>query len=97
MGGRQLLVAVMITHGIVHDYKVDLKAIADASDYPISLCALGVGDGPFFTIRSMAAREDTGRFKNFNFINFTEFEKQFEKSENPEVSLASTIFSELPK
>lgn len=43
----------MITDGTVHDYKLDLRAILDASSYPISLCTLGVGDGPFLTMNTL--------------------------------------------
>ena len=44
-----------------------------ASSFPISICALGLGDGPFDKMKmfdDMPGR----KFDNFQFVNFTALE-----------------------
>ena len=57
------------------NYKLDRQAIIEAANYPISLCAIGVGDGPFFTIHEFTDFKEPRLFNNFNFVDFTELEK----------------------
>lgn len=75
MGGKQLLVLVMITDGTVSNYRLDKEAMTEASNYPISLCAIGVGDGPFITMNSLTTFKESRRFDNFHFVDFTALEK----------------------
>ena len=65
----------MITDGAVSNVELDKQAIVEASNYPISLCAVGVGDGPFHTMEKFDDFTDSRRFDNFQFVDFTKFEK----------------------
>ena len=46
-GNKQLLFLILMTDGDVSNFEADRRAIIKASSYPISICALGFGDGPF--------------------------------------------------
>jgi len=86
-GGKQLLFLLIITDGDVSDIDFDKKIVCEASNYPISICVVGVGDGPFKTMiefddMPVAKEGDDSpensklrKFDNFQFVDFTEFEK----------------------
>ena len=42
-----MLFLILMTDGDVSNFEADRRAIIRASGYPISICALGFGDGPF--------------------------------------------------
>jgi len=54
-GLKQLLFLVILTDGDVGNFEADTKAIIEASDYPIAICAIGLGDGPFTKIDGLLA------------------------------------------
>lgn len=86
---------VIVTDGDVSDFERDKKAVCDASHYPISICAIGVGDGPFDKMDGFDRFRKGRLFDNFHFCNFTKFLRTHAKDENPELSLATQVFTEV--
>ena len=95
------MVVIIMTDGKVSNIKLDTQAVVEASNYPISICAIGVGDGPFDTMIAFDDMEESGigrrRYDNFLFVNFTEFECKVATFPNPDLELATLIFNELPE
>ncbi|KAH0573291.1 Copine I [Spironucleus salmonicida] len=92
---KQHLFIIIMTDGDVSDMQRDKIAIIEASNYPISFCALGFGDGPFEKMKYFDDMKGR-KFDNFQFVNFTKLEKQCIKSENPELILATAMMQEIP-
>jgi len=42
-----LIFLLLLTDGDVSNIRLDKEVICEASKYPISICAVGLGDGPF--------------------------------------------------
>lgn len=95
-GGHQLLILIIITDGDVSNVELDRKAIIEASKYPISICAIGLGDGPFTKMVDFDDFEGGRLFDNFQFVDFTKFEVMAQHCENPELALATLVFNEVP-
>ncbi|CAL5974798.1 Copine_I [Hexamita inflata] len=92
---KQLIFLLILTDGDVDSVKLDKKSIFEAASYPISICVLGLGDGPFDKMEEFDDMK--GRiFDNFQFVNFTELEKNVAKMECPDLELATHVFQELP-
>ena len=86
---------IIITDGEISDFEADKKAICDASSHPVSICAIGVGDGPFEALQRFDNLKKGRKFDNFHFTDFTEFVKHADRSENPELDLATDVFTEI--
>ena len=64
----------------------DKTALIKASSYPISFCAVGLGDGPFEKMQYFDDMKGR-RFDNFQFVNFSDIERRCTRSESPELLL----------
>lgn len=85
---------VIVTDGNVSDMARDKQAVIEAANYPISICVVGVGDGPFDTMEQFD-RLRGRRFDNLHFCNFTDFIARHQHDENPELSFAANVFTEV--
>ena len=72
-GGYHIL--VIISDGSVDDYEANHQALVKASNYPLSVIMVGVGNGDTDNFEKMEKLDDDMRgktFDNFQFVNFTE-------------------------
>lgn len=73
--------------------KATADAIVEASNHPLSIVAVGVGDGPWDTIMEFDHRLPMRRFDNFRFVAY---HKATSKSKVPDVFFALQVLMEIP-
>ena len=95
MGGKQLLLCVLITDGGISDFDLDKKWIEEATKYPISIVGIGVGNGNFDIMKKFDDKMK-GKLDNFQFVNFNEIEQIALKHERPDLVFACSLLNELP-
>ncbi|RYG41322.1 hypothetical protein EON68_03205, partial [archaeon] len=66
---RQYTILVIIADGQVNDLATTEAAIVEASNYPLSIVVVGVGDGPFDTMREWDDNLPARRFDNMQFVD----------------------------
>lgn len=93
---NQYIILLILTDGDVSDMAEDMKALREASNYPLSIVAVGLGDGPFDKMHAFDDEVSGRKFDNFQFVNFTEVEAKSAKCENPELVLATAMMQEIP-
>lgn len=72
-----------------------IQAIIDASQYPLSIVVIGVGDGPWNTMIKFDNRLCAmSKFDNFQFVDF---HQAIKNSKTPEQAFALKAFMELPE
>jgi hypothetical protein len=67
---KKYTILIIITDGVVDDAEASGQAIVEASNYPISIVCIGVGDGPFKTMEEFDDELPTRQFDNFQFVDF---------------------------
>lgn len=92
-------ILLILTDGeINHDEPDNLKAIQEASKYPISIIAVGVGDGPWGTMDTFDDKVPNRDFDNFQFVNFHETVLSMDEiSEEDEDAFATAALQEIPE
>ncbi|KAJ6719670.1 COPINE FAMILY PROTEIN 1 [Salix purpurea] len=70
-----------------------IDAIVRASEYPLSIILVGVGDGPWEMMREFDDNIPARAFDNFQFVNFTEIMSKniYESRKETEFALASLM------
>jgi len=91
-GGYHLL--LIIADGQVTNEQDTIKAIVEASKYPISIIMIGVGDGPWDTMREFDDRLPHRKFDNFQFVPYYE---TMVKHKGNEILFARDVLMEIPE
>jgi len=73
--------------------KATSQAIVDASQYPLSIITVGVGDGPWNQMEEYDDKLPTRKFDNFQFVPFAD---TMERAENREVKFSIAALQEIP-
>ena len=92
--GNQYMVLVLLTDGDVTDMDADMKALQDASNYPVSIVVIGLGDGPFKRMRILKDNISGRKFSNFHFVNFTKMEAK--ECASLDLMLATAMMQKIP-
>ncbi len=71
------------------------KAIVEASEWPLSIIVVGVGDGPWDEMKKYDDGLPTRRFDNFQFVNYTEI-TQNAANADPDIAFALAALMEIP-
>lgn len=93
---REYHILLILTDGDISSFTRDSEAIIDASRYPLSIVAIGIGDGPFKELEVFDSLLPQRNFDNFQFVDFTKLEKEFAEMDRPDLVLATAIFQEIP-
>ncbi|XP_058112958.1 E3 ubiquitin-protein ligase RGLG3-like [Magnolia sinica] len=84
-------------HGDVSPQEKDtIDAIVKASNYPLSIILVGVGDGPWDMMRQFDDNIPARAFDNFQFVNFTEIMAQNIPLCKKETEFALAALMEIP-
>lgn len=76
--------------------KRTVEAIVKASEYPLSIVLVGVGDGPWDMMREFDDNIPARAFDNFQFVNFTEIMSKNLDRSRKEAEFALSALMEIP-
>ncbi|XP_006301528.2 E3 ubiquitin-protein ligase RGLG5 isoform X1 [Capsella rubella] len=82
--------------GISPQEQRTIDAIVRASEYPLSIVLVGVGDGPWDTMRQFDDNIPARAFDNFQFVNFTEIMSKNIDPARKEAEFALSALMEIP-
>ncbi|XP_076885817.1 E3 ubiquitin-protein ligase RGLG2-like [Bidens hawaiensis] len=73
-----------------------VEAIVKASEYPLSIVLVGVGDGPWDMMKEFDDNIPARAFDNFQFVNFTEIMSKNTNASRKETEFALAALMEIP-
>lgn len=79
--------------GQVNEEDDTIAAIVEASNYPLSIITVGVGDGPWGMMKQFDDKIPKRNFDNFQFLNFHEV---VDGSRNRQTAFALHALMEIP-
>ena len=90
-------ILIIITDGDVNSVKETSEAIVEASNYPISIICIGVGDGPFELMEKFDDELPERRIDNFQFVNFAKIMSKSTDPSKQEILFALYALMEVPE
>jgi E3 ubiquitin-protein ligase RGLG len=87
-------ILVIVADGQVTNVEHTASAIIRASQFPLSIVLVGVGDGPWDAMEDFDDALPSRKFDNFQFVNFT---KSTQGSHQPQVDFAVAALMEVPE
>jgi E3 ubiquitin-protein ligase RGLG len=93
---RKYTILLIVTDGEISNREATGQAIVQASNYPISIICIGVGDGPFEAMEEYDDELPERKFDNFQFVNFEKVVNS-PHVENKAANFAMQALMEIPE
>ena len=92
-------ILLILTDGAINDdYQGNINAIVKASNYPLSIIAVGVGDGPWDKMIQFDDDIPKRKYDNFQFVEFHEQVRDLDHmDEGDEEDFATAALQEIPE
>jgi len=91
--GNKFHILVIIADGQMEEEEPTVASIVEASNVPLSIVLVGVGDGPWHLMEEFDDHLPTRNFDNFQFVNFHASQHD---AKNPETAFALSCLMEIP-
>ena len=86
-------ILIIIADGQVNEEEETVNAIVEASNHPLSIVVVGVGDGPWELMEEFDDQLPKRQFDNFQFVNYHEVTS---KVKHPDANFALHVMMEIP-